>query len=576
MKFALAAVVLVGALLGGPALAQRATPELASGHVSRPAVSTRQFMAVTANPYATDAAVAVLRAGGSATDAAIAALLVLNVVEPQSSGIGGGGFLLHVEGSTGARVAYDGRERAPGTADERLFIDAAGKPMGFFEAVVGGRSVGVPGLLRMFELAHADHGRIPWPRLVEPAIELAESGFPVSERLHVLLEADRFLRADPAARELFYTPSGDALPVGSRLRNPALAATLRAIANHGVAAFYEGPLARAMVERVRRVDNPGTLSLNDLAHYRAVRRPVLCGPYRGYEVCGMPPPSSGGGTVLEILGVLEHFQLDARAPASAFAMHLFAEASRVAFADRDAWYGDPDTMPVHPSALLTPDYLSRRAALIDLTEAAVGGAAPGMPGKAAAVDAVSPELPSTTHLSIVDAQGNAVSLTASIENAFGSRTMVAGFLLNNQLTDFSFQPRDERGLHPNRAGAGRQPRSSMAPTLVFDGQGRLHAVLGSPGGSHIINYVAQTLVGLLDWKMPPDEVIAMPHASNRNRLTEVEDTPEGRALAVELATLFGHQVKLRDLTSGLHVIVRTPEGWVGAADPRREGTVGGD
>lgn len=289
----------------------------------------------------------------------------------------------------------------------------------------------------------------------------------------------------------------------------------------------------------------------------------------------MPPPSSGGGTVLEILGILEGFDLADRAPASVFAMHLLAEASRLAFADRDAWYGDPSTMVVTPAGLLTPAYLTSRARLIDPARSASGPVPPGSPAPVQPVDATPLEVPSTTHVSIVDAQGNAVSMTASIENAFGARTMVSGFLLNNQLTDFSFQPRDARGLHPNRPGAGRQPRSSMAPTLVFDSRGVLYAVLGSPGGSHIINYVAQTLVGLIDWKLPPDRVLALPHVSNRNRLTEVEDTAQGRELAHGLEALFGHQIKLGDLTSGLHVIVREPGGWVGAADPRREGTVGG-
>jgi len=569
-------VLMVFFMLVEAALAQRATPELATGYTPKPAVRTARFMAVTANAHATGAAVAVLRDGGSATDAAIAAALVLNVVEPQSSGIGGGGFLLHFDRATGTRDAYDGRERAPAASDAALFLDASGRPMAFFDAVVGGRSVGVPGLLAMFELAHRDHGRLPWSRLFEPAITLAESGFPVSARLHALLAADPYLPSDPMARDVFYSPEGQALSVGTRLRNPALASVLREVATAGAGAFYTGPIAQAIVRRVRTAGNPGQLSLEDLATYRAQRLPVLCGSYRHHEVCGMPPPSSGGGTVLEILGILERFRMAERVPASSFALHLFAEASRVAFADRDAWYGDPATMPIEPSALLSPDYLERRTQGIAAGAAASSPVPPGSPRGLAASIGVTPERPSTTHVSIVDAAGNAVSLTASIENAFGSRTMVSGFLLNNQLTDFSFEPRDARGLHPNRPGARRQPRSSMAPTLVFDGDGALYAVLGSPGGSHIINYVAQTLVGLIDWRMAPDVAIAMPHVSNRNRVTEVEDTAQGRVLAAQLSDYFGDQVKLRDLTSGLHVIVREGEGWLGAADPRREGAVGGE
>ncbi|QID18240.1 gamma-glutamyltransferase [Nitrogeniibacter mangrovi] len=559
-----------------PGRAQQATPEAASGVDTKPAVRAHRHMAVTANPHATDAALQVLREGGSATDAAVAAALVLNVVEPQSSGIGGGGFMLVHDARRGRRIAYDGRERAPAAADDTLFLDADGKPMAFFDAVVGGRSVGVPGLLRMLALAHRDHGRLPWARLVAPAIRLAQDGFAVSPRLHALLAADRFLADDPGARALFYDAQGRALAVGTRLRNPALAEVLRKVAANGPDAFYTGSIARDIVARVRSVRHPGRLSLADLRDYRAMRRPVLCGPYRQYTVCGMPPPSSGGGTVLEILGLLTRFDLPALAPGSAFAMHLFAEAGRLAFADRDAWYGDPATMAVSPRALIAPAYLKRRAARIDPTRAHPGAVLPGRPEGVAAVPARSPERPSTSHLSIVDDAGNAVALTASIENAFGSRTLVDGFLLNNQLTDFSFSPRGVSGPHPNRAGSRRQPRSSMSPTLVYDARGQLYAVLGSPGGSHIINYVAATVVGLLDWHLPPDQVLAMPHVSNRNRMTEVEDTSAGRQLATSLATLFGQAVTLRDLTSGLHVIVRDGPDWVGAADPRREGTVGVD
>jgi len=557
-------------------LADRATPEAASGVEARPAVHADTQMAVTANAHATAAAMAILRRGGSAVDATIAAALVLNVVEPQSSGIGGGAFMLSYAAASGKRVAYDGRERAPAAVDERLFLDANGKPMAFFDAVVGGRSVGVPGLLRMFELAHRDQGRLPWAELFAPAIALAEDGFPVSARLHALIAADRFLMKDEGARALFYDERGAPLAVGTTLRNPALARVLRQVASQGADAFYSGSIARQVVARVNAVDNPGRLSLADMAEYRAERRPVLCGPYRGYSVCGMPPPSSGGGTVLAILGLLSPYKMSAIAPDSVFAMHLFAQAGRVAFADRDAWYGDPVQMQVRPQQLIAPRYLAERGHLIALDAAGPTSVAPGRPNGVAPTPARSPERPSASHLSIVDAQGNAVALTASIESAFGSRTLVDGFLLNNQLTDFSFSPQGAFGAHPNRPGPRRQPRSSMSPTLVFDADGRLYAVLGSPGGSHIINYVAHTLVGLLDWHLPPDAVLAMPRVSNRNRATEVEDSPAGRSLAEGLHTLFGHEVKVRDLTSGLHVIVRDGNGWLGAADPRREGVVGAD
>ena len=570
----------LGALLTAlwllPAAAQTPDqPEASSGFVPRPAVHAREAMAVTANPHATAVALEVLRAGGSAVDAAIAAALVLNVVEPQSSGIGGGAFLLHYRAQDRSVQAWDGREAAPAAVDEGLFLRPDGGRMGFHDAAVGGRAVGVPGLLRMLAAVHAEHGRLPWSRLVMPAVRLAEDGFAVSPRLHALIARDRFLAADPQARALFFDAQGRALAVGSVLRNPALAAVLRQVAEEGAETFYRGAIARDVVAAATAAPNPGSLSLQDLAAWRPIRREALCGGYRSWTVCGMPPPSSGGGTVLAMLGILERFPLPALAADSAFSTHLFVEAGRLAFADRDAWYADPRAMPVAPASLLAGDYLAGRAARID-PRASMGRAEAGTPpGAGRAARAVHLERPSTTHVSIVDRDGNAVALTASIEDAFGSRRMVRGFLLNNQLTDFSFQPEDARGAHPNRVGPGKRPRSSMAPTLVFAQDGSLHAVLGSPGGSAIINYVAATLVGVLDWGMPPDRALSRPHAGSRNGPTEVEDSPAGRALADRLA-LFGHEAVLRDMTSGLSVIVRSDDGgWTGAADPRREGVAAG-
>ncbi len=559
-----------------PAFAQvPAQPEPATGFAPTPSVFAREAIAVTANPHATDAALAMLRGGGSAVDAAIAAVLVLNVVEPQSSGIGGGGFLVAYEAASGRVTAWDGRETAPAAIDETLFLAADGVPMGFHDAVVGGRAVGVPGLLRMLAQAHSRHGKLSWPRLFEPAIALAEGGFPVSPRLHALIARDRFLASDPLARALFFDADGRPLTIGATLRNPELAAVLREVADRGVDAFYRGAIARDIVAAVAAEPNPGMLATKDLAGYRAVEREPLCGAYRGHRVCGMPPPSSGAGTVLALLGVLERFRLGELDPDSAFAAHLFSEAGRLAFADRDAWYGDPAAMPIEPAQLLTPDYLHRRATALSPVRS-LGRAEAGnpLPGRAQPGAALAIERAATTHLSIVDAEGNALALTASIEDAFGSRRMVRGFLLNNQLTDFSFRPADARGLHPNRPGPNKRPRSSMAPTLVFDAEGRLAAVTGSPGGSQIINYVAASIVARVDWNMAPDELVARTHAGSRNGPTEIEDTPAGRALAERLA-LFGHEPVLRDLTSGLAVIVRDGEGWRGAADPRREGSAAG-
>lgn len=568
-------VLLVGAILAFGSFAQTpAQPEAASGFATRPAVSTPHAMVVTANPHATDAAVALLRAGGSAADAAIAAALVLNVVEPQSSGIGGGGFLMHFDAGAKRVSAWDGRETAPMAIDERLFLNADGSKLAFYDAVVGGRAVGVPGLLRMFEQVHSRFGKLPWRHLFGPAIGLAREGFAVSPRLHALIVRDQFLRLDEGARQLFFDANGAPLAVGNSLRNPELADVLRRVADTGVESFYHGAIAQDIVAAAGADPNPGKLSLADLANYKAIEREPLCGAYRSFRLCGMPPPSSGAGTVLSLLGVLERFRLAEVDPDSAFASHLFAEAGRLAFADRDAWYGDPEAMPIAPKSLLERPYLTARAESIRLNDS-LDRAEPGTPvGAPSPIPARAVERPSTTHISVIDPHGNAVSLTASIEDAFGSRRLVRGFLLNNQLTDFSFQPADARGPQPNRAGPGKRPRSSMAPTLVFGPDGALFAVTGSPGGSQIINYVAYTVVGLVDWHLAPDALLARPHVGSRNGPTEVEDTPTGRVLAARL-TVFGHEPVVRDLTSGVSLIVRRQNAWQGAADPRREGSAAG-
>lgn len=550
-------------------------PERATGLAVSPAVHAARAMVVTANPHATQAALHILREGGSAVDAAIAAALVLGVVEPQSSGLGGGGFALHYATEGGVVEAWDGRETAPRDVDATLFLGADGAPMAFYEAALGGRAVGVPGLPRLLAELHARHGRLPWVSLFQPAIRLAEEGFPVSPRLHALVAADAHLFRDAGARALFFDAAGRPLAVGARLVNPALAATLRILAHDGVATFYEGSLAVDLVAAAQAAPNAGKLSIDDLRKYRAVRRQPRCAPYRTWTICGMPPPSAGGGTLLAMLGILERFPLSQLASDSAFPLHLFAEAGRLAYADRDAWYGDPATMVTSPAALIDGRYLARRAAQIRL-DASLGRVDAGDPvPRRKPVAATETEQPSTTHLSIVDAQGNAVALTASIEDAFGSRRLVGGFLLNNQLTDFSFQPRSAHGVHPNRVEGGRRPRSSMAPTLIFSRGGTLYAVLGSAGGGAIINYVAEAVVGLTDWQLPPDAVLARPHVGSRNGPTEVEDRPEGAVLADRLR-LFGQSVVLRSLTSGSSVVARAADGgWLGAADPRREGSAAG-
>ena len=531
-------------------------------------------MVAAANPLAAQAGLEILRAGGSAVDAAIAASLVLNLVEPQSSGIGGGAFLLHYDGRSGDIAAYDGRETAPAAATPQLFLRPDGEPMDFWEAVVGGRSVGVPGLVRMFELAHAAHGRLPWARLFAPAIRLAEEGFAVSPRLHALIAGDDYLMTDPAAAAYFHDPSGAPLAVGTRLHNPAFAETLRLLARDGADAFYTGPVAEAIVAAVHgAARNPGQLSLADLAGYTAKKRAPVCAPYRTWRVCGMPPPTSGGVAVLQILGILEGFDLPALAPDSAAAWHLIAEASRLAFADRNRFLADADFEPVPVGDLLDPAYLARRRALIS-PDASLGEAQPGLPTQNGAMP-VQHAPPSTSHLSVVDADGNAVSMTASIESAFGARLMAAGFMLNNELTDFSFRPEADGRPVANRVAPGKRPRSSMSPTLVLDARGKLALAVGSPGGSRIIGYVVKSLVAALDWGLDIQAAIDLPNVVNRNGATDVEEGEASSALAAGLAAL-GHEVTVRPLTSGLHGIAVAADGLTGGADPRREGVALGD
>ena len=575
--------------LGFPALllaavyayAQPAAPEPASGWTPKQAVSAKREMIATANPLATEAGYRILKQGGSAIDAAVAAQLVLNLVEPQSSGIGGGAFIVHHQGRTGKLAAYDGRETAPAAATPERFLDKDGTPLNFIDAIVGGKSVGVPGTLRVLALAHHKHGRLPWAKLFAPAIELAERGFPVSARLHGALAGEKALARDPVANAYFYRADGTPRPVGYLLKNPEFAATLKRIAAEGPDAFYRGDIARDIVAKIRsHPANPGDMTEADLANYRAKERAPVCGPYRTYRVCGMPLPSSGGITVLQMLGMLERFDLPRLEPASFYAVHLFAEAGSLAYADRGRYLADPDFVQP-PPGLLDRDYLNARSKLIR-PDRALGRAMPGDPqtapkeAKVAWADDASPEFPSTSHLSIVDRYGNALAMTTTIEDGFGSRQMVRGFLLNNELTDFSLAPTDGGKPVANRVEAGKRPLSSMAPTIVYDRAGRVYAVVGSVGGSAIINHVAKTLVGMLDWKLDPQQAIDLPNVGSRNfGFVELEKGTAAAALEPKLRAI-GHDVRVFDYASGLHAIARTPTGWIGGADPRREGTVLGD
>ncbi len=546
-----------------------------------PCAHAGEYMVAAANPLAARAGLHVLRDGGSALDAAIAVQMVLNVVEPQSSGIGGGAFLLHWDAAAKAVSAYDGRETAPAAARPDRFLRPDGAPMGVGEAIASGRSVGVPGVLRMLKLAHERHGVLPWRELFQPAIRLAEEGFEVSPRLHRLIAADPLLRRNAAARAYFYLPDGRALPAGYRLKNPELAAVLRRVADDGPDAFYQGEIAGAIAAAAAAPDRygrAGDLAPADLAGYRAVERDAVCGGYRGYRVCGMPPPSSGGIGVLAMLGILERFPLARLGAGSAQAVHLFAEAGRLAYADRDHYVGDPEFVDVPTAGLVDPDYLRARSMLIR-RERSMGRASPGVPpGARAALGAdATVEASGTSHLSIVDADGNAVAMTTSIESAFGSRILVHGFLLNNELTDFSFAPGEAGRPAANRVEGGKRPRSAMAPTFVFarGHDDRLLLAAGSAGGPSIINYVAKLLVGVLDWKLGVQDAIAAPNMGSRNGDTELERGSAAEALEPALRAL-GHPVAVHAMVSGSQAILVAPGGLQGGADPRREGVALGN
>jgi gamma-glutamyltranspeptidase/glutathione hydrolase len=562
------------------AFAQDGPPEFSSGWVDRKPVVAHRFMVAAANPLAVDAGYAILRRGGSAVDAAIAVQLVLGLVEPQSSGLGGGGFMLVHDAKRGNLIAYDGRETAPAAARSDRFLDSSGRPLAFFSAVIGGKSVGVPGTVALLAEAHKRHGRLPWAALFAPAIELAAHGFQVSQRLNALVTAeDRFVQ--PRARAYFYDSVGDPLAAGRTIKNPAYAATLRKIAAGGARAFYEGDVARDIVATVTLdATNPGDMTLADLAGYRVEVRKPVCGSYREYRVCGMPLPSSGGPTVLQMLAILEPYDVRAMGPATMWSVHFISEAGRLAYADRSVYMADP-AFYSPPSGLLDRGYLAERSRLIR-TDVSIGRAQPGMPPdrqglhRVASGDEATPEFPSTSHISIVDAEGNAVAMTTTIEYGFGSHLMTeGGFLLNNELTDFSFVPTANGRPVANRVEPGKRPRSSMSPTIVYDRGGRIYMIVGSAGGPPIINYVVKTLVAVLDWGLDPQAATALPNFGSRNGPTELEAGPWAEAIEPKLRAL-GHQTRVSVQTSGLQAILRTKNGWIGGADPRREGAVRGD
>jgi gamma-glutamyltranspeptidase/glutathione hydrolase len=535
-------------------------------------------MVVAANPIAAQVGSDILKKGGNAIDAAIAVQLVLGLVEPNASGIGGGGFLVYYDAKNQQIRTYDGRETAPGAAKPNRFLDKDGKPLPFYDAVIGGKSVGVPGTIKMLEMAHKSHGKLLWRNLFQPAIKLSKTGFPIGPRLHLLLTKEEYLARQEPAKSYFYQPDGTAKPVGAILVNRPYGRVLRKISIFGADAFYKGEIAQDIVATVKKAKLPGDLTTKDLASYRAIERSPVCGVYRVYKVCSMGPPSSGGLTVLQILGMLEHFPLATLKPASTEALHLFAEAGRLAYADRGVYMADADFVPVPVNELIDPEYLKSRAGLID-RKRAMKEAQPGqIPVKNSFIwgkdDAL--EFPSTTHMAIVDRYGNAVSMTTSIEDNFGSRLMVRGFLLNNQLTDFSFSPTTPDGKPiANRVEPKKRPRSSMSPTIVFNRDGKLVLVAGSAGGSRIINYVAKVLVAVLDWKLDSQQAISLPNFGNRNGATELEAGTDIANLKPNLEAL-GHLVEIVEQASGSHTILVTEEGLIGGVDPRRDGAAKGE
>ena len=547
-----------------------------SGWTPKKLAIAKEYMVAAANPLAVEAGLRMLEKGGSAVDAMIATQLVLNLVEPSSSGLGGGAFLLYYDAKAKAIRAYDGRETAPAAATPALFTKPDGTPMAFLEARVGGRSVGVPGTLRLLEVAHARHGKLAWKTLFGSAIAAAENGFPVSPRFAKLTGEDKGLADEPAARAYFFDAEGKPKAVGTIIRNPEYAATLHAIAERGADAFYTGEIAKDIVAAVRGHRNAGTLALEDLAAYRVRDVEALCGTYRGWKLCGMPPSSSGGIAVLQILGAVSRYDMASVRPNSAEAVHVLSEAERLAFADRGKYVADDRFVEVPVKGLVDPAYIASRSQSIR-PEKSMGKAQAGTPAgvKVAYADDPVDEVMGTTHISVVDRDGNAVSMTTTIESFFGSRVMVRGFLLNNELTDFNFLPVEDGAQIANSVAPGKRPRSSMAPFLVFDGKtGALDMTLGSPGGSLIIGYVAKALVGILDWKMDVQAAIDLPNFGSRNGPTEIEKGTELERIEPALKAM-GHDVHAIDMTSGLQGIRRTAAGWEGGADPRREGVARG-
>jgi gamma-glutamyltranspeptidase/glutathione hydrolase len=538
----------------------------------------RHHMIAAANPHAAQAGLDMMRAGGSAVDAAIATQLVLGLVEPESSGIGGGAFMMVYNPKTKTTTSFDGRELAPASATPTMFLDANGQPRPKAQAIPGGLSVGIPGVVRMLWLAHSKYGKLPWAKLFAPAIKLADDGFPVGPKLARTIRTFTQLAGMPDIKAHFYHTDGTPLQEGEIYKDPEYAATLRKIAKDGPDGFYKGEIAQAIVDAVHAAPkNQGGMTLADLASYQAKERAPVCGDYREYHLCSMGPPSSGGIAVLQILGLLQRFPSDQLTPGTVSGAHLFAEASRLAYADRAQYLGDPAFVDVPIAGLIDKGYLATRSALIDPAKD-MGTAQAGDPPQkhAELAPQVSPVLHGTSHMTIVDDAGEVVAMTTSVESVFGAQIMTRGFMLNNTLTDFSFQPVRDGKPVANAPAPGKLPLSAMSPTIVFDHNGKFLVSVGSPGGPAIIDYVSQILIGILDAHMSPKDAIAMPHELNMNGTTLLEKSPDSDQLAAAL-TAMGHKVDVPSVEgSGLHGIMKVPGGYIGAADPRRDGIALGD
>lgn len=580
LNAALVALMLSTSIASSQQASDTVAPEKATAVATAKRVESKSFMVATANPLATEAGRDVIAGGGNAIDAMVAVQAVLGLVEPQSSGLGGGAFLVYYHAKSGKLTTFDGRETAPMDATPKLFLDSKGQPLKFMDAVIGGRSVGTPGTVRLLEEVHKRYGKAEWASLLKSAETLATEGFQVSPRLASLIasEGDR-LKKHTEARSYFFDNTGAALQTGAQLKNPAYAATLAALAKGGADAFYQGRIAEAIVETVREAsDNPGVLSLADLSNYRVVEREPICFIYRDLDVCVMGPPSSGGIAIGQMLGLVENFDLKTLGPKNVDSWRIIGDAQRLAFADRERYVADTDFMPLPIKGLLDKTYLGERAKLLDGDKAMAKDAVKaGEPewdhallfGRDAAL-----ELPSTSHFVIVDKEGNVVSMTTTIESGFGSRLMTNGFLLNNELTDFSFKTHDGGLPIANRVEPGKRPRSSMSPTIVMK-DGKPLLAIGSPGGSQIIGYVAQALIAYIDWGMPVEAIVSQPHLINRFGTYDIEAGTSAESLVEPLKAL-GYEVKPAEMNSGLQAIEMTAQGLAGSADPRREGVAVGE